>query len=659
VAQSTVKLIVDAQNAIVPLKRVNEQTKVLNGNTDKLKRKLDRSNRSLRDTGKSAKVASTGVKGLVSALRPLLAALAVVGSARFVLFQTAQLETQTKALENLTGSAEEAQAIVQEIKEFGSVTPFKSSELIETTKLLKAFGFETENVVDITKRVADIAGTAGADIDRVAFAIGKVQAKNKFMQEENVMLLEKGVNIQKELQQVTGFTGDQLAKAMSKGEVGANKFVEALVIATSEGGQFFKGAVNQSGTLAGKFSTLQDGIETLAQAVGERLQPALKSALDVAINLVTSINQAIAASSITDVDKKALKKQAGDIVQQQAGSFLGMVGGPFGMGEIKVIFEGQEFKGQPASVQSQITNALINAEVTKRIKEQFAVQRKLEKTTNKPTKDTDKPEPDTLTDEQKANIRDFARGIVGVIKLENNRKEAFKKYIDKQKQSGELIQASIDGNTKEVQLQHDINNAVAEHGEHNRQKITDQLTANQALRDQKTEIDKNAEAAEALKNKFARIGQEIEDGIVSNLTDAVMGTQTLAQSAINVLEQMRRKLVELAIQKAIAGIGGPIGGFFQNMFGFANGGRPPVGRASIVGERGPELFVPSVAGTIVPNNQLGSGGSVNNVVVNVDASGTEVEGNDESSSELGKLVGLAVQQELIKQQRAGGLLSKA
>jgi len=138
-----------------------------------------------------------------------------------------------------------------------------------------------------------------------------------------------------------------------------------------------------------------------------------------------------------------------------------------------------------------------------------------------------------------------------------------------------------------------------------------------------------------------------------------MGTQTLAQSAINVLEQMRRKLVELAIQKAIAGIGGPIGGFFQNMFGFANGGRPPVGRASIVGERGPELFVPSVAGTIVPNNQLGSGGSVNNVVVNVDASGTEVEGNDESSSELGKLVGLAVQQELIKQQRAGGLLSKA
>ena len=241
-AQSTVKLIVDAQNAIRPLQRVNEQTKALSSSTDKLKGRLDKSNRSLKNTGTSARTASTGVKSLVGALRPLLAALAVVGSARFVLFQTAQLETQTKALEVLTGSAEKAQDIVQEIKEFGAVTPFKSSELIEVAKRMKAFGFETENVVDITKRIADIAGTAGADIDGVALAIGKVQAKNKFMQEENIMLLEKGINVTKDLEEITGLTGEALADAMSKGEIGADKFVEAIVKATSKNGQFFGGA---------------------------------------------------------------------------------------------------------------------------------------------------------------------------------------------------------------------------------------------------------------------------------------------------------------------------------------------------------------------------------------------------------------------------------
>ena len=54
---------------------------------------------------------------------------------------------------------------------------------------------------------------------------------------------------------------------------------------------------------------------------------------------------------------------------------------------------------------------------------------------------------------------------------------------------------------------------------------------------------------------------------------------------------------------------------------FANGGNPPVGRASIVGERGPELFVPDSAGTVIPNHEMGGA----NVVVNVDASGSSAE----------------------------------
>ena len=240
----------------------------------------------------------------------------------------------------------------------------------------------------------------------------------------------------------------------------------------------------------------------------------------------------------------------------------------------------------------------------------------------------------------------------------NAKKEALDKYIAKQEKSGELLQAAIDGNTKEVELQHAINEAVAIHGEHNRQQITDILTANQGLKDQKTEIDKNTEATEALKGKFAQIGQEIEDGIVQNLTDAVMGTQTLAEAAIKVLDQMKRKLVELAIQKALAGIGGPIGGFFGSLFGRANGGRVSANQPYMVGERGREVFVPTTSGTIVPNNQLG-GGNTNIINVSVDASGTEAEGDEATSSQLGKLIGLAVQQELVKQSRAGGLLSRA
>jgi len=46
------------------------------------------------------------------------------------------------------------------------------------------------------------------------------------------------------------------------------------------------------------------------------------------------------------------------------------------------------------------------------------------------------------------------------------------------------------------------------------------------------------------------------------------------------------------------------GGGLLGFLGFADGGEPPVGVPSIVGERGAELFVPKTAGTIVPNHSL-------------------------------------------------------
>jgi hypothetical protein len=78
---------------------------------------------------------------------------------------------------------------------------------------------------------------------------------------------------------------------------------------------------------------------------------------------------------------------------------------------------------------------------------------------------------------------------------------------------------------------------------------------------------------------------------------------------------MRAQL--LSLFKGFSGIfgggGGGDGGLFATApsaggltLGFANGGDPPVGVPSIVGEKGPELFVPKTAGTIIPNHKLGS-----------------------------------------------------
>ena len=66
------------------------------------------------------------------------------------------------------------------------------------------------------------------------------------------------------------------------------------------------------------------------------------------------------------------------------------------------------------------------------------------------------------------------------------------------------------------------------------------------------------------------------------------------------------------------------------------------------------MFVPNTGGRIVPNSDMGSS---TNVVVNVDASGSSVEGDEEQGRELGRLISVAVQSEILQQKRPGGLLA--
>jgi tape measure domain-containing protein len=154
------------------------------------------------------------------------------------------------------------------------------------------------------------------------------------------------------------------------------------------------------------------------------------------------------------------------------------------------------------------------------------------------------------------------------------------------------------------------------------------------------------ETQERLNALYEQAGQTISTAIVDSLMQAKSVTEALSGA----LQQVARQLVQLGVNSLLKSIGGPL---FSALPGFANGGRPAVGRPSIVGERGPELFVPDRAGTVIPNHAMGGA----NVTVNVDASGSSVEGNANQAAELGKMLGAAVQAELVKQKRPGGLLA--
>ena len=241
-------------------------------------------------------------------------------------------------------------------------------------------------------------------------------------------------------------------------------------------------------------------------------------------------------------------------------------------------------------------------------------------------------------DKIRANTNKLITAGLGDLQKENELNRA----IIAGKEEEFLLNQAIEEKIKSMGLNmEDLNSTQLERIKHD-------VTINQNL-------SKQAELAKKVNDSFDKLKDTIAVDIGNGIKGLIKGTQSLNDVLTGVLDRMANAFLNMAIFGNFGG--GSVTGGLLGMLGFANGGKPPVGRPSMVGEKGPELFVPNSAGTIIPNHQLGGMGGSTNIVVNVDASGSNIEGDEQQGRELGRLISVAVQSEILQQKRPGGLLA--
>ena len=170
----------------------------------------------------------------------------------------------------------------------------------------------------------------------------------------------------------------------------------------------------------------------------------------------------------------------------------------------------------------------------------------------------------------------------------------------------------------------------------------------------------------SLGNAFLGLGDQLAEFVTT-------GKANFADFARSVLNDLSRILIQFAMFQTLKALV-PSGSAFGKFLGFANGGimtgngalplkRYAAGgiasspQLAMFGEGSrPEAYVPLPDGRTIPVTMRG-GGDMGNIVVNVDAGGTSVQGNEPDANKLGEAIGVAIRQELIKQKRPGGLLS--
>jgi tape measure domain-containing protein len=757
--------------------------------------------RSLNQVGAASKATEGAVNGVRNAVTGLVGAFTAVQAIKFVFAKASEIETQTKSLEVLIGSVQKAKSIIAELQQLGAVTPFTSTELIDAAKRLNAFGVEGDKVVETTRRLADVSGATGAELQGLVTAYGQVQAKGRLQGEELLQFQERGIALQEELRKMYGMTGDEFQKALSKGRISAEAVEVAIIRLTDKGGKYANGAIAQSDTLNGKFSTLTDGVEQLARTIGTTLAPQIKNIISLAISGIEQINALFATGLKGDYSRRI----AAASTQMTAGARSDALDTTAKiLREIRDVPQKETIGGVQAQLEALrgvaiVLNKLNDASVlppntlNRVLAQNQAITtlrlnlegylKQLKTAQPKPTKPRETPAllPETVKpkqlsvddllggdikrrlDQARAKLEtSTAQKLVGIAGQSNNQQakrmvEFGAKYQDIQLQinaidetltaragiRNQLIASATDkaqyalnfdeqslnlktqrkileqqilqtasnqsALSKQQYAEEAINNANALKSLQDEQALLQgkingneaEVRLNQQIRDLKAQfpglneaeargiaanievLKQQISAAEQMRQVYSDIGMTIKSGVVDAIQGAVDGTKSLGEVAANVLNNIANKILDVAVNMALFGAmsgtgtgGGLLGGLFKGgggggggglgsvasniaqyapLEGLALGGPVSAGTPYMVGERGPELFMPSRGGSIIPNNALGGGGT--SVVVNVDASGSNVQGDQAQGRQLGVAISAAVQAELVKQKRPGGLLA--
>lgn len=225
--------------------------------------------------GLSSKFTSFGTKMTVGVTAPLTA-LATAG-----VKYNATMESYLANLTTLLGGNEqEAQKLLDTLKEMANTTPYEATDLVKATQKMMAFGISAEDSLKYLNMLGDIAMGDANKMDSLTLAFSQIASSGKATMEDINQMIDQGFNPLTIIAQKTGESMGELRDRVSAGGVSFEEIAGAFQTATSEGGTFYQSMDKASETTNGKISTLKDGFNTALGSMTESLLPFVTEAVE-------------------------------------------------------------------------------------------------------------------------------------------------------------------------------------------------------------------------------------------------------------------------------------------------------------------------------------------------------------------------------------------
>ena len=192
-----------------------------------------------------------------------------------------QYEMNERALGILIDSAERGTRIFNELSQMALVSPYTLIELSTAAKQLTAYDVAAKDVVDTTRRLADMAAAVGIPIERLTYALGQIKAYGYLNSRDNRMFANAGIPLVKQLSDYyTELEGRLVSTAdvydrIKKKQVGYEEVMNVISRMTDEGGKFYDFQAKMAETLKVQLANLTLAWNNMLNAMGEESQGVL------------------------------------------------------------------------------------------------------------------------------------------------------------------------------------------------------------------------------------------------------------------------------------------------------------------------------------------------------------------------------------------------
>ena len=219
------------------------------------------------------------------------AALSLAGfSAKEFIQKVVQVRGEFQQLEvaftTMLGSAEKANALMQQLVKTAAVTPFDLQGVTQGAKQLLAYGIEAEKVNDTLVHLGDIAAGLSIPLNDLVYLYGTTMTQGRMFTQDLRQFMGRGIPLADELAKQFGVTKDKVGELVTAGKVGAEEFNKAIMSMSSEGGKFAGLMEAQSKTITGQISNIEDAIDSMFNNIGQQSEGIINDSLSVVASLV-------------------------------------------------------------------------------------------------------------------------------------------------------------------------------------------------------------------------------------------------------------------------------------------------------------------------------------------------------------------------------------